>query len=352
MPPHGSRRSSEIHWRRTTSASSRSPQVCRPSSMGFVTYDNLFWPGGAPPTASDFDGLAASWISTGSCSASAMGRSWICSAMASATGLAEWPCFGVVVATAADPLDYRVAGGVAASTPEPSTWAMMILGFAGLGFAGYRKSRKAAASPPERSDPTERKAASRGGFFVGARRRRARPSGAAPRAPSRSATPKASTASAAANSNPLATSARREFSPAASRIAVDLAKTATQASAPVATAVPIAMAKAAATPAANSPCAIANTSTRIAPEHGRAPAAITVPAAARHEKGPLSSSRIGHVHVPAIVRQFAQRVGRPGAIGRRRKAEGRPLPCDASIGRSGSQCAAALRVLAERRNER
>ena len=34
--------------------------------------------------------------------------------------------------------------------PEPSTWAMMLLGFAGLGFAGYRASRRtgvAAASP-------------------------------------------------------------------------------------------------------------------------------------------------------------------------------------------------------------
>jgi PEP-CTERM motif len=29
--------------------------------------------------------------------------------------------------------------------PEPSTWAMMALGFAGLGFAGYRKSRNAVA---------------------------------------------------------------------------------------------------------------------------------------------------------------------------------------------------------------
>jgi len=29
-----------------------------------------------------------------------------------------------------------------ALVPEPSTWAMMILGFAGLGFAGYRRTRK------------------------------------------------------------------------------------------------------------------------------------------------------------------------------------------------------------------
>jgi PEP-CTERM motif len=27
--------------------------------------------------------------------------------------------------------------------PEPSTWAMMLLGFAGLGFAGYRKAKQA-----------------------------------------------------------------------------------------------------------------------------------------------------------------------------------------------------------------
>jgi len=34
------------------------------------------------------------------------------------------------------------AGGV----PEPSTWAMMLIGFAGLGFAGYRRSQKASAA--------------------------------------------------------------------------------------------------------------------------------------------------------------------------------------------------------------
>lgn len=31
------------------------------------------------------------------------------------------------------------------SVPEPSTWAMMILGFAGIGFLSYRRSRKSAA---------------------------------------------------------------------------------------------------------------------------------------------------------------------------------------------------------------
>jgi unsaturated chondroitin disaccharide hydrolase len=31
------------------------------------------------------------------------------------------------------------------AVPEPSTWAMMLVGFAGLGFAGYRTSRKTAA---------------------------------------------------------------------------------------------------------------------------------------------------------------------------------------------------------------
>jgi PEP-CTERM motif len=33
----------------------------------------------------------------------------------------------------------------AGSVPEPSTWAMMLLGFAGLGYAGYRASRKSVA---------------------------------------------------------------------------------------------------------------------------------------------------------------------------------------------------------------
>jgi hypothetical protein len=35
-----------------------------------------------------------------------------------------------------------VTGTFAVSTPESSTWAMLLLGFAGLGFAGYRKAKR------------------------------------------------------------------------------------------------------------------------------------------------------------------------------------------------------------------
>jgi hypothetical protein len=41
----------------------------------------------------------------------------------------------------------EVAGtGTLSAVPEPSTWAMMLIGFAGLGFAGYRQRRKLAVA--------------------------------------------------------------------------------------------------------------------------------------------------------------------------------------------------------------
>ena len=39
-------------------------------------------------------------------------------------------------------LNVRVHPGV----PEPSTWAIMLIGFAGLGFAAYRRTRKAVSA--------------------------------------------------------------------------------------------------------------------------------------------------------------------------------------------------------------
>jgi uncharacterized protein (TIGR03118 family) len=38
-------------------------------------------------------------------------------------------------------------GALTVSVPEPPTWAMMLVGFAGLAFVGYRASRKGAAFP-------------------------------------------------------------------------------------------------------------------------------------------------------------------------------------------------------------
>jgi hypothetical protein len=43
-------------------------------------------------------------------------------------------------------VDFSLSGGPrggGGAAPEPSTWAMMLIGFAGLGFAGYRKARSA-----------------------------------------------------------------------------------------------------------------------------------------------------------------------------------------------------------------
>ena len=51
------------------------------------------------------------------------------------------PPYGVVVIQDGVP-DYTSAQSLAFGTPEPSTWAMMAVGFAGLAFAGYRTSPK------------------------------------------------------------------------------------------------------------------------------------------------------------------------------------------------------------------
>jgi hypothetical protein len=78
-------------------------------------------------------------------------------------GAIEWsdgsviPLGGLPGSTSSEALGINDAGMVVGSSgfsrvppsmtvPEPSTWAMMLVGFAGLGYAGYRASRGAAAA--------------------------------------------------------------------------------------------------------------------------------------------------------------------------------------------------------------
>jgi hypothetical protein len=103
-----------------------------------VSYDNLFYPGstapitclGVPPGGflDDYgvmftlsDGAVVDMYSNGG-------------AGGSIYGVVVWP------AGASSP-DYTNAGGLVFSTPEPSTWAMMALGFAALGIAGRRRAK-------------------------------------------------------------------------------------------------------------------------------------------------------------------------------------------------------------------
>ena len=50
---------------------------------------------------------------------------------------------GVEFTTTGQSSDFEFA---VTGVPEPSTWALLLIGFAGLGFAGYRSSRKTGAT--------------------------------------------------------------------------------------------------------------------------------------------------------------------------------------------------------------
>jgi hypothetical protein len=53
-----------------------------------------------------------------------------------------FPCFDSVVCGSGAPFSGTLT---ISAVPEPSTWAMMIIGFAGLGFLGYRRSQNSVA---------------------------------------------------------------------------------------------------------------------------------------------------------------------------------------------------------------
>jgi hypothetical protein len=106
---------------------------------GTVSYDNLFYAGGnAPitcltvPPGGFFDGYGVLFTLANGDLVD----------LYSNGGNAPGD-YGVVV-WADGAGDYTSSGGLSLTAPEASTWSMMVLGFAGLGLAGYRSSRKAA----------------------------------------------------------------------------------------------------------------------------------------------------------------------------------------------------------------
>jgi hypothetical protein len=105
------------------------------------SYDNLFYPGGSPPTATDYpvgggfldiyglvfrtsNGLAVNFWSNGD--------------------FGGGVTYGAGVTDGRTVLDYK--GGIIATpaVPEPATWALMILGFGAVGAALRRRARPSA----------------------------------------------------------------------------------------------------------------------------------------------------------------------------------------------------------------
>ncbi len=127
-----------------------SPPAAEPSSS--LSYDNYYYPGGSWVVCLDYPFSGGVLDVYGLAFTLANGDAvdlWS-NGVLPGTTTAD---YGLTFATPildVDPYtvsaDQYVAGGITVDVPEPSTWGMMMLGFAGLGFAGYRKSRKAAVS--------------------------------------------------------------------------------------------------------------------------------------------------------------------------------------------------------------
>ena len=109
-----------------------------PEANGVLTYDNLFWPGGSLPTASDYQVHGGFLDIYGLLFNIGNGRVVDFWSNGDFTGTGAGPIdYGVAVATSATALDY-VSGGVSAA-PEPGTLAL--LGGGLLGTLLWRRRR-------------------------------------------------------------------------------------------------------------------------------------------------------------------------------------------------------------------
>lgn len=112
-----------------------------PVNNGFLTYDNLFWPGGSPQTASDYPLHGGVLDIYGLMFDIGGGRVVNLWSNGDFIGSGVGPIYGVAVATSATALDYV---GDVTLTPEPSTLALL---GGGLVMLIVRRRRAAQKTP-------------------------------------------------------------------------------------------------------------------------------------------------------------------------------------------------------------
>lgn len=106
---------------------------------GFLSYDNLYWPGGAPQTASDYPGYGGVVDIYGLMFRIGDGKVVNVFSNGVFSGPATGPIYGVAVATVDQTLDY--AGGISAAVPEPASALMLLLGLGVTGLVARQRRR-------------------------------------------------------------------------------------------------------------------------------------------------------------------------------------------------------------------
>jgi hypothetical protein len=114
-----------------------------PQNNGFLTYDNLFWPGGSPPTASDYPVHGGYLDIYGLMFSIGGGKVVDLWSNGDFSGTGNGPIdYGVAVADSQTAFDY-VAGDVAVTTPDSgpglASFGSCVLGLLAVGRSSRRK---------------------------------------------------------------------------------------------------------------------------------------------------------------------------------------------------------------------